>query len=150
MGQVKDFMQIALNHAQIAFEADEVPVGAVIAKKDQVIATAANAMKRLGDPTAHAEMIAIRKACEVLKQNRLIGCTLYVTLEPCPMCLSAISFARLDAIYYGASDPKSGGVSAGNGLVGARALHHKPEIYEGFCEVESAALLKAFFEQKRG
>ena len=117
---------MALNEAEKAFEEGEVPIGAVIVKNNTVISKARNAGKRLNDPTAHAELLAIRAACSLLESDRLPECHLYVTLEPCPMCLSAISFARLSIVYYGASDHKSGGISAGNGLFSASALHHKP------------------------
>ncbi len=145
------YMELAIAEAEQAFERDEVPVGAVItvAKSGEVIAISGNRCEELGDPTAHAEMLAIRMACEKLGQQRLIGCNIYVTLEPCPMCAQAISFARIDALYYGAEDLKSGGVTHGARIFSASSSHHKPEIYSGIHEEGCSELLTRFFKEKR-
>ena len=143
-------MDRALAAARAAAERGEVPVGAVVVGPDgAVLAVAGNRTREARDPTAHAEMLAIREACRVLDAERLIGCDLYVTLEPCPMCAAAISFARVRRLYYGASDPKSGGVEQGARVFAQSTCHHAPEVYAGIGEVDAAALLKAFFAERR-
>jgi len=143
-------MQFALAEARDAGARGEVPVGAVIAAADgKILAKAGNRTRQLKDPTAHAEILAIRAACSALSAERLPGCDVYVTLEPCAMCAAAISFARLRRLYYGASDPKSGGVAHGARIYNQDGCHHAPEIYGGFAESESAALLTSFFADRR-
>jgi len=139
-------MDRALELARQAADRGEVPVGALIIGPDgRVIAEAHNLTRARADPTAHAEMLAIQQAARVLQSERLIGCDLYVTLEPCPMCAAAISFARLRRLYFGASDPKSGGVEHGARIFSHATCHHVPEIYPGLGEGESRALLERFF-----
>ena len=143
-------MSLALAEARAAAARGEVPVGAVIVSPTgQVVAVAGNRTCGLSDPTAHAEMIAIRGACTVVGSERLIGCDLYVTLEPCAMCAAAISFARVRRLYYGASDPKGGGVEHGARVFSHPTCHHVPEIYPGIAEAEAAALLRDFFVARR-
>jgi tRNA(adenine34) deaminase len=142
-------MDLALAEARAAATRGEVPVGAVIVQAGYVIATAGNRTRELQDPTAHAEMLAIRAACTALGSERLPDCDLYVTLEPCPMCASAISFARIARLYFGADDPKSGGVTSGARIFQHSSCHHAPEIYDGLQAADSAALLKDFFSQRR-
>jgi cytidine deaminase len=143
-------MQTALDEARAAAEAGEVPVGAVIVGPDgTVLAQTRNRMRELRDPTAHAEMLAIRAACAALGSERLTGCDLYVTLEPCPACAGAISAARIARLYYGAADPKSGGVAQGPRIFDHPQAHHKPEVYGGIGEREAADLLKTFFATRR-
>lgn len=125
------------------------PVGAVLVRDGAVIATAGNRPRALHDPTAHAEILAIRAACAALGDERLSGCDLYVTLEPCPMCAGAISFARIRRLYYAASDPKGGGVEHGPRVFNQPTCHHAPEVYSGFREREAAALLRGFFAGRR-
>lgn len=139
-------MDRALALARTAASLGEVPVGAVIAGPDgRIIAEAHNLTRTRKDPTAHAEILAIQQAAQVLRSERLIDCDLYVTLEPCPMCAAAISFARVRRLYYGASDPKSGGIEGGPRVFSHATCHHAPEIYSGLGEVESRALLEQFF-----
>jgi tRNA(Arg) A34 adenosine deaminase TadA len=139
-------MDRALALARAAADLGEVPVGAVIVAPDgSPIAEAHNLTRTRKDPTAHAEMLAIQKAAQVLQSERLIGCDLYVTLEPCPMCAAAISFARVRRLYYGAPDPKSGGVEQGARVFSHATCHHAPEIYPGLGESEARALLERFF-----
>lgn len=146
----KSHMNQALEEARAAAGRGEVPVGAVVVGPDgQVIGAAGNRTVELRDPTAHAEILAIRAACGVLEAERLSGCDLYVTLEPCPMCASAISQARIARLYYGASDPKSGGVAQGPRVFEHSQSHHVPEIYDGIGAADSEALLKAFFAARR-
>lgn len=142
-------MRRALDLAADAAAAGEVPVGAVITRGEDIIAEARNAMRGSLDPTAHAEIAAIRAAAEALGQPRLDGCTLWVTLEPCAMCAAAASLARLDAIRYGAEDPKGGGVVHGARIFSQPTCHHRPDVLGGMGEGESAALLKRFFEERR-
>ena len=143
-------MDMALAEAQAAAARGEVPVGAVIVDPTgTVIARAGNRTLELKDPTAHAEMLAIRAAAAHLGSERLIGCDLYVTLEPCPMCAGAISFARLRRLYFGASDEKSGGVEHGPRVFSHATCHHAPEVYGGLSERPAAALLKSFFAARR-
>jgi tRNA(Arg) A34 adenosine deaminase TadA len=142
-------MAVALDEARAAAARGEVPVGAAVVSQGRVIARAGNRTRELNDPTAHAEMLAIRMACEALGQERLSGCDLHVTLEPCPMCAAAISFARIRRLYFGASDPKGGAVENGVRLYGSASCHHAPEVYGGMSEGEAAALLRDFFRMKR-
>ncbi|PIV74241.1 MAG: hypothetical protein COW55_10050 [Rhodobacteraceae bacterium CG17_big_fil_post_rev_8_21_14_2_50_65_11] len=143
-------MDTALSEARAAADAGEVPVGAVIiGPEGTVLARARNRMRERHDPTAHAEMLAIRAACAALGSERLTGCDLYVTLEPCPACAGAIAAARLARLYYGASDPKSGGVAQGPRVFDHKQAHHRPEIYSGIAEREAADLLRAFFAARR-
>jgi tRNA(adenine34) deaminase len=145
----QSFMDDALAEARAAEAAREVPVGAVIVRDGAVIARAANRTLRDHDPTAHAEMLAIRQAAATLGSERLTDCDLYVTLEPCAMCAAAISFARIRRLYYGAADPKGGAVESGVRFFSAPTCHHKPEVYGGMAESEAGALLKDFFKARR-
>ena len=142
-------MDDALIEARSAQAADEVPVGCVIVRDGAVIARAANRTLRDRDPTAHAEMLAIRGAARILGTERLTDCDLYVTLEPCAMCAAAISFARVRRLYYGAADPKGGAVENGVRFFSSPTCHHRPEVYGGIGESEAGALLKEFFKAKR-
>ena len=142
-------MRWALDAAAAAGAAGEVPVGAVITRDGARIATAANRMRSLGDPTAHAEMEAIRAALGVLGTGRLDGCDLWVTLEPCAMCAGAIAHARLDRLYYAAPDEKGGAVAHGPCFFGQPTCHHRLEVYAGLGELESAVMLKDFFARRR-
>ncbi len=143
-------MARALAEAQAAEGRGEVPIGAVITGPDgAILAAAGNRTRTMNDPTAHAEMLAIREACAKLGSERLVDCDLYVTLEPCPMCAAAISFARIRRLYYGAADPKGGGVEHGARVFNQPTCNHAPEIYAGIDEERAGALLKAFFEEKR-
>lgn len=143
-------MALALAEARAAAARGEVPVGAVVVAADgTVVAAAGNRTRELNDPTAHAEMLVIRDACAALGAERLGDCDLYVTLEPCPMCASAISLARLRRLYYGASDPKSGGIEVGPRVFAHATCHHRPEVYAGIAETEAAALLRTFFAGRR-
>ena len=143
------FMEMALEEARKAQSAGEVPVGCVIVRDGAVIASAGNRALTDRDPTAHAEMVAIRAAARTLGSERLTGCELYVTLEPCAMCAAAISFARIQRLYYGAPDPKGGAVESGVRLFAQPTCHHRPEVYGGISEAPSAALLRTFFEARR-
>ncbi|MEO1548911.1 MAG: nucleoside deaminase [Pseudomonadota bacterium] len=144
-------MDRALALARAAADLGEVPVGAVVtAPNGDVLAEAHNLVETRADPSAHAEMLALRAACAALGQPRLDGCTLYVTLEPCAMCAGAIAAARIARVYYGAPDPKSGGVEQGACVFSHPQSHHKPQVYGGLRERESATLLRAFFAQRRG
>jgi tRNA(adenine34) deaminase len=143
-------MDRAMALARAAADLGEVPVGAVIVEPaGNVIAEAHNLTRARKDPTAHAEMLAIQQAAQVLQSERLTGCDLYVTLEPCPMCAAAISFARLRRLYYGAADPKGGGVEHGPRVFSHATCHHAPEIYSGLAEGESRVLLERFFAALR-
>lgn len=143
-------MQRALDEATAAAERGEVPVGAVLVSPDGAIcASAGNQTLADRDPSAHAEMLAIRKACAKVGSERLPGFDLYVTLEPCAMCAALISYARIRRLYFGASDPKSGGLTVGPKLFSQPTLHHRPEVYGGIMEREASELLKDFFQQKR-
>jgi tRNA(adenine34) deaminase len=142
-------MRRALDLARQAGAAGEVPVGAVVTLGDQVVAEARNAMRGSADPTAHAEMVAIRAAATKLGTSRLDACTLWVTLEPCTMCAGAISLARLKALRFAAEDPKGGGVVHGARVFAQPTCHHRPEVLGGIGEEESAALLRAFFAERR-
>jgi tRNA(adenine34) deaminase len=144
------FMQRALAEAQAAAERGEVPIGAVVVGPDgALIAADGNRTLELNDPTAHAELLVIRAACAQLGSQRLTGCDLYVSLEPCPMCAAAISFARIRRLYYGAADPKGGAVEHGARVFHQPTCHHAPEIYPGIDEERAAALLQAFFQARR-
>ena len=142
-------MQAALEQAQLAAEAGEVPVGAVIMRDGEVIARAHNAPRTLADPTAHAEVLALRAAAQTLGQERLEGCDLWVTLEPCAMCAGAIAHARISRLYFAASDPKGGAVAHGARVFEHPQCHHRPEVYSGMGEAEAGELLRGFFKQKR-
>jgi tRNA(adenine34) deaminase len=142
-------MQRALEAARAAAQAGEVPVGAVVVKGDAVIAVAGNATRHPPDPTGHAELRAIRMAAAVLGDDRLTGCDLYVTLEPCAMCAGAIAHARIARLYYAASDPKGGAVEHGARVFDQPQCLHRPEIYAGMGEAEAAALLRGFFRERR-
>ena len=148
-GGKADAMALALAEARAAAAAGEVPVGAVVVKDGVVIAAARNRPRELQDPTAHAEMLAIRRACGALGDERLAGCDLYVTLEPCAMCAAAISFARIRRLYFGAADPKGGAVEHGPRFFTQPTCHHAPDIYGGLAESEAGMLLKAFFAERR-
>jgi tRNA(adenine34) deaminase len=143
------FMDLALEQARAAQAAGEVPVGCVIVHDGKVIAAAGNRTLADQDPTAHAELLAIRAAAAALGSERLADCDLYVTLEPCAMCAAAISFARIRRLYYGASDPKGGAVEHGVRFFQSRTCHHRPELYGGIAESEAAALLRGFFQARR-
>ncbi|GHG91608.1 nucleoside deaminase [Pseudodonghicola xiamenensis] len=144
-------MDRALAAARAAGARGEVPVGAVVCRPDgRVLAVAGNRTRELNDPTAHAEMLAIREACAALGSERLVGCDLYVTLEPCAMCAAAISAARIARVYYGAGDPKSGGVAHGARVFSHPQAHHKPEVYDGIAAREAEEMLKDFFAGRRG
>ena len=143
------YMDIALTEAHLAAARGETPVGAVIVENGKVLARNGNRTRELSDPTAHAEVLVIREACALLGSERLPSLDLYVTLEPCPMCAMAISSARIARVYYGAPDPKSGGIEQGPRIFSHPQCHHKPEVYAGIGEEESAALLKEFFKGRR-
>lgn len=144
-----DFMPQAIAEACAAAARGEVPVGAIIVRDGRVLAIAGNRVEELGDPTAHAEMLAIRAAVAVLGDKWLEGCDLYVSLEPCPMCAAAISLARLRRVYFAAYDPKGGGVEHGARVFDHPTCHHRPEVYGGIRESEAAELLRAFFKERR-
>lgn len=146
---MSQFMQAALEEAQAAARRGEVPIGAVIVHENTIIARAGNETLARHDPTAHAEIAAIRMACTLLQTQRLAQCDLYVTLEPCPMCAGAISFARIRRLYFGAEDAKGGAVENGVRFFGDPTCHHSPEVYSGMAQRESAALLRKFFEDRR-
>ena len=143
------FMDMALQEARAAGERGEVPVGCVIVRGGEVIARAGNRTLADRDPTAHAEIIAIRQAAVSLGSERLDACDLYVTLEPCAMCAGALAFARVRRLYYGAADPKGGAVDNGVKFFASPTCHHRPEVYGGMAEAEAAALLKSFFKERR-
>ena len=143
-------MERALAAARAAGARGEVPIGCVIVGPDGVLlAEEGNRTEALSDPTAHAEMLAIRTATARFGSARLVDCDLYVTLEPCPMCAQAISFARLRRVYWGAGDPKGGGVEHGARVFNQATCHHKPEVYGGLCEPDAAVLLRTFFAERR-
>ncbi|MCR4521265.1 MULTISPECIES: nucleoside deaminase [Bosea] len=144
-----DAMALAFDEAKAAALRGEVPVGAVIVRDGAVLGRAGNRTLELKDPTAHAEMLALRLACAAIGSERLIGCDLYVTLEPCPMCAAAISFSRIRRLYFGAGDPKGGAVENGVRLYESPTCHHAPEVYGGLRESEAAALLRDFFRERR-
>lgn len=143
-------MDLALEQARLAAARGEVPVGAVIVSPDgRVVAVDGNRSRELSDPTAHAELLVIREACRAAGSERLPGHDLYVTLEPCPMCAAAISFARIRRLYYGAGDPKGGGVEHGARVFSHPTCHHVPDVYPGLGEDAAAEILKSFFAQRR-
>ncbi len=144
-----DPMSAAFAEARAAGARGEVPVGACIVKDGRIVALAGNAPRALRDPSAHAELLAIRRASQAQDDELLSGCDLYVTLEPCTMCAAAISFARIRRVYYAAPDPKGGAVDSGVRFFGQPTCHHAPEVYGGIRESEAAALLRAFFEGRR-
>jgi tRNA(adenine34) deaminase len=146
---MRSFMDLALDEARGAAAAAEVPVGCVIVRDGSVVARAGNRTLRDRDPTAHAEMLAIRQAAATLGSERLVDCDLYVTLEPCPMCAAATAFARIRRLYYGAADPKGGAVESGVRYFASPTCHHRPEIFNGIAASEAGALLRAFFAAKR-
>ena len=141
----QSFMDLALDEARAAGLRGEIPVGAVIVQGGAVLARTGNRSRELADPTAHAELLAIRAACTATGSERLTGADLYVTLEPCPMCAGAIAAARLARLYYGAADPKSGGVAHGARVFSHPQCHHLPEVYDGIAATEAETLLKMFF-----
>ncbi|HEX6979089.1 MAG TPA: nucleoside deaminase [Alphaproteobacteria bacterium] len=144
-------MELALAEAAKAAAAGEVPVGAVLVDGDsgEVLAAAHNLVEAMHDPTAHAEMLVIRAAAQASGEKRLARCDLYVTLEPCPMCAQAIAFARLRRLYFGAGDPKGGGVEHGPRIFAQPTCHHRPEVYGGIDETRAGALLRDFFRERR-
>ncbi len=142
-------MDTALEEARLAAERGEVPVGAVIVHDGAIIARAGNRTRECNDPTAHAEIVAIREACEKLGSERLTGADLYVTLEPCAMCAGAISFARIRRLYFGASDEKGGAVTSGARFYTLPTCHHAPDVYPGIGEADAAEMLKSFFKKQR-
>ena len=143
------FMDLALKTAENAGKSGEVPIGCVIVRDYEVIATAGNRTLTGRDPTAHAEILAIRQAAETIGTERLVDCDLYVTLEPCTMCAGAISFARIRRLYYGAADPKGGAVESGVRFFASPTCHHVPEVYSAVGENEAATLLRDFFKARR-
>jgi tRNA(adenine34) deaminase len=143
------FMDMALDQARAAGARGEVPVGCVIVRDGAVVARAGNRTLADRDPTAHAEIIAIRQAAASLGSERLDACDLYVTLEPCAMCAGAVAFARIRRLYYGAADPKGGAVDNGVKFFASPSCHHRPEVYGGLAEAEAGALLKEFFRERR-
>lgn len=146
----RSFMEDALAEARAAGARGEVPVGAVVVSPDgEIVARAGNRTRALNDPTAHAEILVIRDACAAVGSERLIGHALYVTLEPCAMCAAAIAAARIARLYYGASDPKSGGVAHGTRVFSHPQTHHAPEVFDGIAATDAAELLKDFFATRR-
>jgi tRNA(adenine34) deaminase len=143
------FMGLALKTAENAGKSGEVPIGCVVVRDHEVIATAGNRTLTDQDPTAHAEILAIRQAARIIGSERLVDCDLYVTLEPCTMCAGAISFARIRRLYYGAADPKGGAVDSGVRFFASPTCHHVPEIYSAVGENEAAILLRDFFRARR-
>ncbi|WP_258570970.1 nucleoside deaminase [Flavimaribacter sediminis] len=143
------FMDVALEEARLAAERGEVPVGAVIVHRGEIVARCGNLTRATSDVTAHAEVVAIRSAGEMLGSERLCECDLYVTLEPCVMCAAAISFARIRRLYFGAEDAKGGGVVNGVRFFDSATCHHRPEVYSGFSEKAAETMLKSFFAERR-
>jgi tRNA(adenine34) deaminase len=143
------FMDLALAEARAAGERGEVPVGCIIVRDGEVLARTGNRTLADRDPTAHAEILAIRRAATLLGSERLDACDLYVTLEPCAMCAGALAFARIRRLYYGAADPKGGAVDNGVKFFASPTCHHRPEVYGGMAEAEASALLKEFFKERR-
>lgn len=143
------YMAVALEEAEAAARRGEVPVGAVIVRDGEILARAGNRTRELCDITAHAEILAIRTAAAELGEERLTGADLYVTLEPCAMCAAAISFARIRRLYYGAEDPKGGGVDHGGRFYAQPTCHHAPDVYSGIAETEAAHILTDFFRERR-
>jgi len=149
MAETNRFMDLALDEARLAAERGEVPVGAVLVLNRDIIASAGNRTRERNDVTAHAEIEVIRHAANAIGAERLSGADLYVTLEPCTMCATAISFARIRRLYYGADDPKGGGVESGVRFFAQPTCHHAPEVYSGLSGVEAADILKTFFAGRR-
>lgn len=145
----RTFMDIAHEEAEKAAQRGEVPIGAVVVKDGKVLARDGNRTLEFNDPTAHAEVLVIRKACEVLQSQRLTDCDLYVTLEPCPMCAAAISFARIRRLYYGAGDEKGGAVDHGTRFFSQKTCHHAPDVYAGIGEKRASETLRNFFQLRR-
>ena len=145
----ENFMDAAFEEAERAAREREVPVGAVVVRDGEIVARAHNRPLSERDPTAHAELLALRAAAAALGGERLAGCDLYVTLEPCTMCAAAISFARIRRLYYAAADPKGGAVESGVRFFAAPTCHHRPEVYGGIQEARAAELLRRFFKEKR-
>lgn len=143
------YMEMAISEARLAADRGEVPVGAVVVHNRTLLAKAGNRTLELNDPTAHAEILAIRQACDKLNSQRLANCDLYVTLEPCTMCASAISFARIKRLYYSASDRKGGAVDNGVRFFQQPTCHHAPDVYSGLGESQTSRLLSEFFADKR-
>lgn len=145
------FMGLAIELAHTAYENDEVPVGAVIVQRrnSEVLSAFSNQMRATKSSINHAEMLAIQKAMNILKNERLVGCDMYVSLEPCPMCAYAISIARLDRVFFAAEDTKSGGILNGPKIFESSSCHHKPEVFSGMMQEESKKLLQSFFKSKR-
>lgn len=149
MADSNRFMEIALDEAREAGKRGEVPIGAVVVHEGEVIGRGGNRTRERNDITAHAEIEAIREASAALGSERLVDADLYVTLEPCTMCAAAISFARIRRLYYGAEDPKGGGVDNGVRFYGQPTCHHQPDVYSGMAESEASAILKEFFKERR-
>ncbi len=151
MGEFRSFMPQALDEARAAAARGETPVGAVLVEPGtgRVMAAAGNRVREMSDPTAHAEVLAIRAACAAAGSERLPGLDLWVTLEPCPFCAAVIAAARISRVYYGAADPKSGGIEQGPRIFSHPQSHHRPEVYGGIDEVACAKLLRDFFADKR-
>ena len=147
--EFRSFMQDAMVEARAAGARGEVPVGAVVVRDGIVVARAGNRTREMADPTAHAEILAIRAACAAMGSERLVGHDLYVTLEPCAMCAAAIAAARIGRLYYGAADPKSGGVAQGARVFAHSQSHHAPQVYDGIAAAEAEALLRDFFAARR-
>jgi tRNA(adenine34) deaminase len=143
------FMDLALEEARTAGGRGEVPVGCVVVRDGKVVASAGNRTLADRDPTAHAEIVAVRSAAMALGSERLADCDLYVTLEPCAMCAGAVAFARIRRLYYGAPDPKGGAVDNGVKFFASPSCHHRPEVYGGMAEAEASVLLKEFFRERR-
>ena len=143
------FMRLALQEAQAAADTGDVPVGAIVVREGEVVGAAHNEREARPDPTAHAEMLAVRAACAALRSERLTGCDLYATLEPCPMCATAISFARIRRLYFGATDPKGGGVEHGPRIFNQPSCRHAPQVYGGIAELQAGELLRTFFAARR-
>ncbi|MCE3231274.1 MAG: tadA [Alphaproteobacteria bacterium] len=146
---VSKWMALALAQAREAADRGETPVGAVLVYDGKVIAAAGNRVEELSDPTAHAEILVVREAARLLQTPRLVGADLYVTLEPCPMCATALSFARIKRVFFGAFDPKGGGIDHGPRIFGQPTCHHQPEVFGGISEQACAALLVDFFKARR-
>ena len=147
--EMASFMDMALDEARAAAKRGEVPVGCVIVRDGAVLARAGNRTVADHDPTAHAEIVAVRAAGRALGSERLDDCDLYVTLEPCAMCAGAIAFARIRRLYYGAADPKGGAIDNGVKFFASASCHHRPEVYGGMVEAEASALLRGFFRERR-
>ena len=145
----QSYMDLALAEARAAAAAGEVPVGCVVVRDGEVVARGRNRTLTDRDPTAHAEMLALRAAAAAIGSERLVDCDVYVTLEPCTMCAGALSFARVRRLYYGAADPKGGAVESGVRFFAAATCHHRPDVYGGIGEQEAAALLRRFFAERR-